>query len=95
MLKILYVQGNHKVRRKEKRKKEAKTNTNLSDFLLFHLYKREPLYQGSVLIYVNYLFYINYLFTLNPFSMLESSSKNSASIFSRSSTLAQLWITVL
>ena len=72
-----------------KRKKEAKTNTNLSDFLLFHLYKREPLYQGSVLIYVNYLF------TLNPFSMLESSSKNSASIFSRSSTLAQLWITVL
>ena len=33
-----------------KRKKEAKTNTNLSDFLLFHLYKREPLYQGSVLI---------------------------------------------
>ena len=76
-------------RKKGKRKKEAKTNTNLSGFLLFHLYKREPLYQGSVLIYVNYFL------TLNPFSMLESSSKNSASIFSRSSTLAQLWITVL
>ena len=87
------VQSNHKAQSSKfkvhKRKKEAKTNTNLSDFLLFHLYKREPLYQGSVLIYVNYLF------TLNPFSMLESSSKNSASIFSRSSTLAQLWITVL
>ena len=90
---MLKVQSNHKVQSSKfkvnKRKKEAKANTNLLDFLLFHLYKREPLYQGSVLIYVNYLF------TLNPFSMLESSSKNSASIFSRSSTLAQLWITVL
>ena len=55
------VQSNHKAQcskfnvqstmfKVHKRKKEAKTNTNLSDFLLFHLYKREPLYQGSVLI---------------------------------------------
>ena len=30
-----------------RRKKEAKAKTNLPGFLLFHLYKQEPLYQGS------------------------------------------------
>ena len=53
---MLKVQSNHKVQSSKfkvnKRKKEAKANTNLPGFLLFHLYKREPLYQGSVLIYV-------------------------------------------
>ena len=53
---MLKVQSNHKVQSSKfkvnKRKKEAKANTNLLDFLLFHLYKREPLYQGSVLINV-------------------------------------------
>ena len=51
---MLKVQSNHKAQSSKfkvnKRKKEAKANTNLLDFLLFHLYKREPLYQGSVLI---------------------------------------------